>query len=223
MKTEELVQKIKSQTKLNKSRKKNPIVTFLGKVLTAEELLKEIENKIIKKELINEARTQYVIALVTAFEVYFKDLLIYIFDNCKREIVYDNCNKIKFDEKYSFIQLLEFYKNKIEIQEIIRVSKNFQNIDIVFDVFGNLTGMNLSKEIENYTADFHRLKVTVTKELKNELIQLLKKRHELTHEIDGELNIKKDETDDYFKSMIIFIVVIDKLINKEFISKNLIG
>jgi hypothetical protein len=216
----DLLNKIAAQRKTHNTRKGKPYITFYDKVFNAENLLNQIEAHIKSSDLLQESRVQFIIALITAFEVYFKDMLIESFDKCKSSIIMANCKLIKLDQKFTFSEIVDFYANNIKVQEILRAMVTFQSLDTIFDYFGKLSQLDISTQIMNYKVPIKDHSFSLKEDTIRNLTELISLRHTVTHEIDIKLNIDKNKCDDFFYHLILFIFVFDKYYYNEFLDKN---
>jgi len=117
--------------KARKTRSRVPLFFFIEKIEIADKLLEKIHKKISSKRLLQEARKQYIISIVTASEVYFKDKLVWLID--KKKI---DCSKFFDKEKlYTHSDIKTIIDKKITIGDLIASTFNFQNINGIEKAF----------------------------------------------------------------------------------------
>ncbi len=157
-------------------------------------LIQDVHSKMISLEtedrIANEVRRGCVVSIVTALEVFYKDIII------QRRGYWDK-EGIDFLMKES-ISLKDAFRiariDGITEEHVIAMSHNFQNFSIVVLVFSKLLGSDLIKGLqswvkENSTEYFYNMpRFHTTMEA------LLTTRHEIIHE--GRTAV---EEDDYFR------------------------
>lgn len=75
-----------------------------------------------------------VISLVTAIEVYYRDILDFIFRDCAPSYFEPKLKKL-FPEKYDISEILEIYRHSVHPLELVSAAQSFQNIDRIDKVF----------------------------------------------------------------------------------------
>ena len=129
----------KERCKKQQKRHKRAYKTFVSKVFTAEELLKIVYQHKPHAHILSEAHSNFLISLVTAIEIYFRDLFKTTFLLCNKDIVYEKCMKLPIaKEKMEIKIILDAFRNNLEIEDLLSANINFQNIhniNIVFSSF----------------------------------------------------------------------------------------
>lgn len=85
------------------------------------------------EELLLEARRNYVVALTTSFEIFWREFIREIVD--KGEV--KNITKLK-KYKFSFNDLMHILGNKLTLGELVSSSYTFQSIDVIQEVAKNI-------------------------------------------------------------------------------------
>lgn len=167
----------------------------------------------------SESRKQFVIAQVTAFEVYLTDLVVELVDslNTPTEELLQQLSQIK----YSLYEVDKIIKNKITIGELICQSSNFQNLDEIGRILTKLFKKQLADEhffefIK--TRKFHYtnkegvvIVIFLRKNFYPILKRILKFRHQFVHDIYFGNTPTYKELMMYRKTIISFTLCIDVL------------
>jgi len=224
MKVSEMVIKIKEQEKSRQTRSARPFVNFMKKVDTANKLYKEIRTKINEIELVKEAKNQFIIVLITAFEVYFRDLFKVVFKLCNNEKVYEGCLRINIDQKFTLKDLIHIYKDDLKIEDIILQCVNFQNMYSVDEVFSALVNKKVIAELsvgEFVTGGPKKLNISLPRDWFKEINELLDLRHKTVHDINFLIEIDDKRIEKFLNYLYIFITIFDIYIHRGFIEPNL--
>lgn len=83
-----------------------------------------------------------VITMVTAIEVYYKDVLDGIFRICSPDFFQPQLKKIH-STKYDIADLIELYTKRVHPLELISANQSFQNVDAINGVFSKFLGNSL--------------------------------------------------------------------------------
>lgn len=83
-----------------------------------------------------------IITMVTAIEVYYKDVLDGIFRICSPEFFQPQLKKIH-GTKYDIVDLIEIYKKQVHPLELVSANQSFQNIDTINAIFSKFLGRSL--------------------------------------------------------------------------------
>jgi len=76
-----------------------------------------------------------VISTVTAIEVYYRDMLDFIFKYCAPDFLEPKLKHLH-QEKYDIADILDIYRHKVHPLELISNSQSFQNIERIEKIFG---------------------------------------------------------------------------------------
>ena len=210
-----------------KTRSKFPIEDFIDKWTNASGLLEKVHKKIHTKNLIQEARGQFIVSMVTALEVFLRDSLISLIDKYKLD--YTKLAKKKAEscdlEKIEFI-----IKNNITIGELIVEYCKFQNLKEIEECFSLLFGFSLFKELKEYKWVYDKKNpkgfIQISSDFYPKLDNLLKLRHSITHDLNFKRIINKRNLDEMEDELVTFVNLLcflfDDLVNKKLkISKSL--
>ena len=196
------------------SRFNSPFESHYEKVTRADKLLEEIEKNIKSRHCIQEARKQFITSYVTAFEVYFKDSLIYllkIFGNTK----ISEHIKIKFEMD----EVERIIKEKISMNEVIASYFNFQDLSQIDKAFSSILEVSFFEELK--TRKFYvseRLRdFKLHKNFYKEIKSFINMRHDFVHDINFNKNITRAQLDRYIGILSFFIIGADIFIDKEVI------
>lgn len=125
------------------SRLEDPLSNLWEKIYRGV-LLVDFAEKSQSRRIKSESRRQFIITLVTAFEVYIVDLVKELIDKNKIDI-----NNLKLSARdIPFREVLNLIKYKATVGETLCAFTNFQNIESVYDF---LTGtFGLKPDFKNY-------------------------------------------------------------------------
>ncbi len=218
-KTKDKMELILERRKNLKTRSKSPIDSFITKWDNVSTLLKQIHKKISNKNLIQEARGQFIVSIVTALEVFLRDSLISLIN--KNQLDYTKLAEKKSDN-YD-LETVEFIiKNKITIAELIADNCSFQNLKRIDECFSLLFGFNLFKEFKDYKWVYDKedskgyIQMT---DFYPKIDKLLKLRHDITHDLNFKRTINKRDLDEMEEELVNFTNILafffDDLMNKK--------
>lgn len=134
-----------------------------------------------------------IITMVTAIEVYFKDVLDGIFRYCTPDFFELHLKKIH-STKYDINDLLLMYKKQIHPLELISDNQSFQNTDTIEAVFSKFLGKSLwgaVMEMEVRVADEHEKNGNFSHKDLDALKSLFSLRHELVHNPSNRFTLTK--------------------------------
>lgn len=179
-----------------------PISSLYEKVNRATFLLNYAQKAIgnTGKKIKSEARRQYIISLVTAFEVFVGDTVIELIDKGNVKVNKSILESIK--KRYDILEIENILKNKITIGELVSDQVNFQNIDITFSFLSKLFDTNfydlLYKNKFTYKS-VNKVVVTVVirKGSHNKLARLINMRHAFVHDMTFNNTPSYSEVIDY--------------------------
>lgn len=215
MKNEELYSRIRKRHLNKEKRDIFPYLNFSNKISRSERLLKLVERRIKDKISLKEARIQFVISDITAFEVYFMDLFqaLYLFSSCQKDFL-DKCEKL-VDKKFDFQELITIIFGGYELSDIVMEHQNFQNLKSIDKVFSLLIK-------ENFFGSLSEREFIITEEDKQDPFKLdekwyskleyyLKLRHDLIHDFDPKLKLSSDEIWELHMNLIDVILAVDSV------------
>ena len=222
MKNEELYLRIQNQRLSRKNRDIIPFTNFCDKTERSERLLKLIVKRIKDKASLKEARIQFVISDVTAFEVYFKDLFqaIYLFYECQKEFL-DKCEKL-VDKKFDFQDLVKIIFENYDLSDIVMEHQNFQNLSAIDKTFSVILK-------EKFWDSLHGQEFKVPEQIESwslpenwypNLEKYLKLRHDLTHDYNPKFTISLEKIWDLHFNMVAVVNAIEIVFVEEIFEPN---
>jgi hypothetical protein len=126
-----------------------------------------------------------VISTVTAIEVYYRDILDFIFRYCKPTFFEPHLKQL-FPEKFDIKDLLEVYSHQVHPLELVSAAQSFQNVDRIDKVFTKfLGGAGLWESVfklEVRVKDNPNTESSFSREELPSLRRIFDLRHELVHD-----------------------------------------
>jgi len=213
---EKRFKKILNEKINRKSRKRDIASNTITKIFNAGDLLEKIHKRIKNKNLIQEARRQFIITLITSLEVFFKDYFIRLIETEKR---FENFFEY-YDKKFSVCDLDYISKKGISSKELISDYYNFQNLDNINKAFSTLLNIDFFKELEEYQWWFDKSDkkegfFSIGKFYK-ELNKIINLRHDFVHDINFKRIINKREITDMYDFFLSFITITEFFIDDIF-------
>ena len=132
---------------MRNTRSFSPVDNYFKQLEVIEDLYFEIEKNIESSKLIQQARKQLVISLVSALEVYFKDSLMTAYDSGSFN---DSYLVKRLQKRFLLKDIQDIIKNKITIGEVLASIFTFSNLKAVNKIFSSLIGKNFFKELNEY-------------------------------------------------------------------------
>ncbi len=212
---------LKLQRQLRKNRGYSPVDNFFKQHSLIESLYTEIEKNIDNPRLLQQARKQLVISLVSALEVYFKDIIKKAIDtNC-----FDDSGILKYIKRtYSLIDLKQIVAERFTAGEILASMCSFQNLKAINKIFSLLIGKNFIKAINTFEfviePEFSKTsnppKTTIMdedKRLYKGLNELYSLRPYITHDQLDKSAITEYQIHKFLSSTALFAIAVDNYIN----------
>lgn len=126
-----------------------------------------------------------VISTVTAIEVYYRDILDFIFRYCAPEFFEPHLKHI-FPEKLDIVDLLDVFRNNLHPLELVSAAQSFQNADRIDKTFAKfLNNQGLWKSVFQLKIRLKDKPSTESSFSHDELVALKRifdLRHELVHD-----------------------------------------
>lgn len=138
------------QAKINrKGRSRDTLSNSMDKICDASDLMEFIHKKVKNRKLIQEARKQFIITLVTSIEVLLRD---YFLVSLTYENIINKFRKISdySERKFTLAEMVFCNENKISEQELIADNYNFQNISDINKAFSTALSNNFFDDIKNF-------------------------------------------------------------------------
>ena len=126
-----------------------------------------------------------VISTVTAIEVYYRDILDFIFRYCSPQFFEPHLKQL-YPEKFDISDLLEVYRHQVHPLELVSAYQSFQNIDRIDKVFskflhkGGLWDNVLQLQVR--VKDNPNTETSFVRDDLQALKRLFDLRHELVHD-----------------------------------------
>lgn len=141
------VEKVLLQRALRKTRGKNAFENFLSQMELIEELYVDVEQNISSPRLVQQARKQAIISLVSALEVFFKDTLKNTYDSG----AFEDSQLLRNIPKHFFLNDIEnIIKHKVSVGELLASIFTFHSLRSINKVFSGLIGMNFFNQINRF-------------------------------------------------------------------------
>ena len=181
-------------------------VSFLTEfLLTRGSLLRRIEKLIEDKTLVNEARKDYLVILVTSIEVFCKILVLRFKDKWKKES-YAGLLQEKITINDAFEVFNSKGKNKLNRVHLIIEFSSFKNIESINSVFSKLLKVeDILDEIDIFAPTFKRIHPNWRKELS----QLFDTRNKIVHD-RNKITIKRNKLSTVASVVFIFTTYFEK-------------
>lgn len=226
MKNDELYLRIREQRSNKENRDVIPFRNFTMKTERSERLLNLIDRRIKDRISLKEARIQFVISDVTAFEVYFKDLFqaTYLFYLCQKDFL-DKCEKL-VDKKFEFQELVKITFEDYDLCDIVMEHQNFQNLNSIDKVFSALIKEKFLDSLNGRDFVISKTPETPPFQLDEKwyvkLEKYLKLRHDLIHDFNPKLKLTQEEIWDLHFNLIDVIIAIDIVFIEEIFKPNVL-
>lgn len=212
------------QRALRNTRSQSPVENFLKQQELIEDLYFEIEKNIDSEELVQQARRQVVISLVSALEVYFKDTLKQSYDSG----VFKNSFLLKkIRKRFYFNDIENIIDNKVSLGELLASVFTFQSLSSVNKVFSQLIGRNMFNQINTFEfelqveeTDGHShpgQKTTILNEdrkVYRRIDELYSLRPFLTHDQLERSEISEFQIQNFLGASCLLVVVIDNYLRE---------
>jgi hypothetical protein len=216
------IERIVKSRQLKATRAARPYDNFRKLYIDLTEVAPEVQNADLSEHTKGILEKHSVITLVTAVEVYFRDMLDSIFRLCKPE-TFEGFLREFHKVKYDIEELIAIYKKNTHPLELVVDGCNFKNSDVVNSVFNKLLGKPLWETVFSYK---FRVKDTPEKEYqadKSHLLALKRStalRHELIHNPDlTAVRLTEMQRSDLHSAS--FLVLCCDFVLSKFVSDNL--
>jgi hypothetical protein len=141
------VEKVLLQRALRKTRSESAFENFLSQLELIEELYVDIEQNISSPILVQQARKQAIISLVSALEVFFKDTLKNAYDSN----VFEDSELLHNIHKHFYLNDIEnIIKHKISVGELLASLFTFHSLRSINKVFSGLIGRNFFNQVNQF-------------------------------------------------------------------------
>lgn len=215
------INRIERARRVRQSRESRPFKAFYQQFEAHFRSEEELAASTVSSETKWLLQRSFVISLVTATEVYFRDMLDAIFRMCKPDVFLPKLRDLH-KAKYDIDDLVSIYVKRVHPCELILDGLSFQRVDTVERVFSALLGKPFWKSVAPVQA---RVKDEPSKvvEIKPEAVSkyghLLQLRHELIHNPDAHKRELSAEELDWLYETPALILACDLLLSS-YISEN---
>jgi hypothetical protein len=145
----------------------------------------------------NLLKRAVVISMVSAIEVYYKDVLDLIFRVCSPSFFEPHIKRIH-GTKYDIEDLIEFHRRRIHPLELIAANQSFQNADTIDSVFSRFLGKSIWSAVfgmQVRVKNDPKTEVTYEASLLADLKRLFAMRHEFVHDPAMNIEFSQDTID----------------------------
>lgn len=224
--------KILEARKNRKQRKSDPFSIFSERYFLIIDLLDKIHKKVRNKYLLQEAKNQTIIAIVSAFEIYFKDLVLSLLEKklIKEEDVIDK------EDKINLFDLKEILKNKMTIAELIVWQYDFGNLFGIQRFFSNGFNLDFISELKKTAFRIRKkgswlsfTQIPIENKINDDLYldndfygniqRVLNIRNNIVHDFNPKFNLTKREVNGLTGNILDFILFVDIYLSEYLIPK----
>lgn len=223
------IEKVLLQRALRKTRSGSAFENFMSQLELIEELYVDVEQNISSPRLVQQARKQAIISLVSALEVFFKDTLKNTYDSG----AFENSQLLRNIPKHFFLNDIEnIIKHGISVGELLASIFTFHSLHSINKVFSGLIGKNFFTQINEFKfeVEFEEEKnhddvkeTTIRHEdykIYQKIEELYSLRPFITHDQPEKSIISEFQVQNYLSAANLFAFVIDNYL-KELIQSNL--
>lgn len=223
------VEKVLLQRALRKTRGGSAFENFMSQLELIEELYVDNEQHISSPRLVQQARKQAIISLVSALEVFFKDTLKNTYDSG----AFGNSQLLRSIPKHFFLNDIEnIINHAISVGELLASIFTFHSLSSINKVFSGLIGTNFFTQINQFTfeVEFEKeeshddvKKTTIRNEdykIYQKIEELYSLRPFITHDQPEKSIISEFQVQNYLSAANLFTFVVDNYL-KELIQRNL--
>lgn len=215
------IKKISENKDAKKSRSLRPVRAFHDLYTSSNLALEEVYTFNVSQSTKETLLKNHIINLVTAIEIYYKDMLDAIFRLCKPSSYESKLKKIH-DKNYRINDIVNLYNNRIHPLELIVSSQSFQSIETIDKVFSTLLEKSFLTEIQQIKWKFNledKKEFSISNHEIKIVKELFKERHQLIHNPRMQYSFTKEEIE--VKDVAIFgLIMASDLIFIQFINKN---
>ncbi|WP_323664904.1 HEPN domain-containing protein [Aliarcobacter butzleri] len=214
--------KILKNRHARKSRNYRPIQAFNDLVSSTGSAIEELEQLGATKETKEVLLKSYIINIVTALEVYYRDMVDLFFRTCNPEVFQDKLKRLH-EKTYKIDDLINLYVNNIHPLELITDNLNLQNINNIDKTFTILIGKPFLKEIKEIKwriKDLSETESQITDNMMKGLSEIIEERHSLIHNPHSKLLLSEESILKNIDSIYGIILASDLVLTK-FINENL--
>lgn len=209
------------QREYRKSRSQDPWDFFHKKVGYIEDILNEAHERISDSGILREINKQQIVSMVTALEVYLREMFILILDS---EVLNINHIVAKYEKKFSLEEFIELHdkmnNDDVQLSEIITSEYSFQNIKSALDAFSKLLNCDVIRELKKVELSEAGEVTKLEPNFIKTLFEIITLRHSIIHDINFRKRPSKDKVEDYLSEIHYFVHVFDKYIWDQVFDEN---
>ena len=216
------IEKIIKNRKARDSRDSRPFATFMEMYLATEKAQKEVAELGASNETQETILKSHVINIVTAVEVYYRDMLDAIFKMCAPSSFEHKLKKLH-DKSYKIDELITMHVNRIHPLELIASNHSFQNTNNIDKVFSIIIEKPFLKKVRNMKwriKDNPESESEVTQQDIEALQDLFEYRHTLIHNPNQSLKAPIRDIEKQINAAL-GVVMASDLIMSQYINDNL--
>lgn len=214
--TDKLIEKAIQQRDSHKQRMEFPFDNLIEKIDRTNQLLDKLYSATKNQKVLSEARKLCLVNYVTAFEVFFRDLLLMLI---KEKVIDSNKLIGTCDNKFTLTEVERIKKKKIGSIEIIIATYNFQNLYEIDRVFSTLLNIKFFEELKKYKfifGDDPDDYIQLESDFYPTLQDILELRHNFIHDINFHFPFYKRELLDIHYLIISFLTMVELFIGDRF-------
>jgi hypothetical protein len=216
------IDKIVENRKARDSRDSRPFATFMEMYLATEKAQREVAELGASIETQETILKSHVINIVTAVEVYYRDMLDAIFKMCSPSSFEHKLKKLH-DKSYKIDDLIAMYKKSVHPLELIASNHSFQNTNNIDRVFTIITEKPFLKQVRQMKwrlKDKPESESEVTHEDLLALQDLFEYRHTLIHNPNQSLKAPIRDIEKQINSAL-GVVMASDLIMSQYLNANI--
>lgn len=216
------IEKVKSNNLARESRDRRPIRAFMDLFSATDSALKEVAELGASEATKETLAKSHLINVVTAVEVYYRDMLDLVFKTCKPESFEEKLKKLH-DKSYKIDDLIAIYVNRIHPLELVSSNLSFQNINNIEKTFTTLIGTSFfkqAKQLKWRLKDKPEVECEIFHSDFEAMQEVFKERHLLIHNPNRNLSTSLGSTEDRINS-IMGVVIASDLVLMQFINENI--
>ena len=213
--------KVKKNRAARNSRKGLALEAFIQLYSTTREAISEVSKLGASESTRQTLLKAHVINTVTAVEVYYRDILDFIFRICKHSSYSSNLKRFH-DRNYKINDLIELRKNNIDPLELVANSINFQNIQSIEKIFSILIGTSFFKQVkrQKWRVPMIKEEIYITEENINSLQEFFDVRHQLIHNPNSSVVLTEEIITENL-GYTIGIIISSNMVLMKFIDENI--
>jgi hypothetical protein len=210
--------KLERQCDYRRSRSSIPWNVYHKKIEYIQNIIEKTKKKIKDKRILEEIRKQQIVSLVTALEVYLRDMFIFIIDekNIKTDKILDSKK-----ENLSLLDVIRYHNLLKEKEwkpaELLANKYNFQNLQSIESAYRELLNINVLTELKGYKVKDKAGKTyKLDKDYNDKIKKILELRHSITHDINFRKKISYDRLVEIFNYLHFFVDTFDIYLEEKY-------